>query len=79
MSDVFNLKLLKYLRFYLNTVYCLRICEMDANVIQNAVSTRGHCWLAAWTGDVAICAAEDGLAIGTGGGGWPSAVHCPGL
>ena len=51
----------------------------NTNVTQNGVSTRGRCWLAGWTGDVAICAAEDGLAIGTRGGGWPSVVHCPEL
>ena len=49
------------------------------NVTQNGVSTQGRRWLAGWTGDVAVCAAKDGLAIGTRGGGWPSAVHYPGL
>ena len=39
----------------------------------------GHCWLAGWTGDRAVCVAEDGLTIRTSGGDWPSVVHCPGL
>ena len=60
--------------FPLHPLQCETLPNM--NVTQNGVSTRGRCWLAGWTGDVA---AEDGLAIGTRGGGWPNAVHCPGL
>ena len=48
----------------------------NTNVTQNGVSIRGRCWLVGWTGDVE---AEDELAIGTRGGGWPNAVHFPGL